>query len=210
MIIRKKEFKWARPLKPLVLSQVTGVALHHMEHPTAGMDEIHKWHLARGWKGFAYNYWVDFHGIVWECRGLNAGGGLFDPLNDTVISVGFQGDYEKSKEMPAAQFEAGIEIIRHIRELVPTIELVAGHKHWQATSCPGKYFPLEEMIRMADKKQKIKDMDDVAPWAKDAVQSVVEAGIMIGDDKGRFNPTSPITRQEVAVVVDRLLQKINR
>lgn len=208
MILKHKEFQWARPLKPLDPKKITGIAIHHMEHPTASMDEIHKWHLNRGWKGFAYNWWVDFSGFVWECRGMNAGGGLFDPLNDTVISIGFQGDYEKSKEMPAAQFWAGCEIIRHLRLKVPTITTVAGHKHWQATSCPGKYFPMKEIIKMADTMVKIKDYDDVAPWAKDAVLSVLDTGIMIGDDQGWFNPKAPITRQEVAIVVNRLLQKI--
>ena len=207
MKIQKKEFEWARTLKPLDLSKVTGIVLHHMAHPTAGMDEIHQWHLARGWKGFAYNYWVDYNGNVYECRGLNIGGGLLDPLNTTVISIGFQGDYDKTQEMPKAQFLAGCELIRHLRMQIPTINFVDGHKKWQATSCPGKYFPLEEMLRMSETMMKIKDYDDVAPWAKEAVLNVYGAGIMVGDDLRRFNPQVPITRQEVAVIVDRLLKK---
>ena len=208
MIIQQKEFQWARPLKPLDLSKVTGIALHHMAHATAGMDEIHQWHLARGWKGFAYNYWVDYDGNVYECRGLNAGGGLLDPLNDVIISIGFQGDYDKTQTMPKAQFIAGCELIRHLRMQIPTINLVAGHKHWQATSCPGQYFPLQEMLRMSEAMMKIKDYDDVAPWAKEAVLNVYGAGIMVGDDEGRFNPKAPITRQEIAVALDRLIQKM--
>lgn len=208
MKIIKREFNWSRPLKPLDVGKITGIALHHMAHPTAGMDEIHQWHLARGWKGFAYNYWVDYDGNVYECRGLNVGGGLLDPLNATVISVGFQGDYDKTQTMPRKQFIAGCELIRYLRMKIPTINLVAGHKHWQVTSCPGKHFPLEEMIRMADTMTKIKDFDNVADWAKEAVLNVMDAGIMVGDDEGRFNPKAPITRQEVAVIVDRLLQKI--
>ena len=208
MIIQQKEFQWARPLKPLDLSKVTGIALHHMAHATAGMDEIHQWHLARGWKGFAYNYWVDYDGNVYECRGLNAGGGLLDPLNDVIISIGFQGDYDKTQTMPKAQFIAGCELIRHLRMQIPTINLVAGHKHWQATSCPGQYFPLQEMLRMSEAMMKIKDYDDVAPWAKEAVLNVYGAGIMVGDDEGRFNPKANITRQEIAVALDRLIQKM--
>ena len=208
MIIIKKVFQWARPLVPLKLSGVTAIALHHMEHLTAGMNDVHRWHLARGWKGFAYNWWIDFAGNIYECRGWHIGGGLFSPHNDTVISVGFQGHYDITKTMPPAQFSAGYELIRYLRNEVPTIALVAGHKHWQDKSCPGKYFPLGEMIDMADKIQTIKDYDDVANWAKDAVQNVVDSGIMIGDDQGRFNPKANITRQEIAVVIDRLLQKI--
>ena len=205
MKIQKKEFEWARPLKPLNLSKVTGIALHHMAHPTAGMDEIHQWHLAKGWKGFAYNYWIDYEGTVWEGRGLHSGAGLYDPLNDSVISIGFKGDYDKTQTMPKAQFLAGCELIRYLRIKIPSISLVAGHKHWQATSCPGKYFPLEEMIETSNRMLSIRDFDQVADWAKESVLNVYVAGIMIGDDTGKFNPTAPITRQEVAVIIDRLL-----
>ena len=213
MKIQKKEFEWARPLKPLDLSKVTGIALHHMAHPTAGMDEIHQWHLARGWKGFAYNYWIDFDGTIYECRGLNKGGGLYDPLNKTILSIGFQGDYDKSKIMPKAQYQAGVELIRYLKRLIPTIQTVNGHKHWQDnTSCPGKYYPLSEIItdsnRVIDNNMPVKDFDQVASWAKESVKKVVRAGIMLGDDQGNFNPKANITRQEIAVALDRLIQKM--
>ncbi len=178
-----------------------------MAHVSAGMDEIHQWHLARGWKGFAYNYWIDYDGNVYECRGLNSGGGLLDPLNDVIISIGFQGDYDKTQTMPRKQFIAGCELIRYLRIKIPSISLVAGHKHWQATSCPGKYFPLEEMIETSNRMLSIRDFDQVADWAKESVLNVYEKGIMLGDDQGNFNSQDPITRQEVAVALDRLIQK---
>lgn len=207
MKILKKEFQWARPLTPLTLEKVTGIALHHMTHVSAGMDEIHKWHLERGWKGFAYNYWIDYEGTVWEGRGLNKGAGLYDPINDTVISIGFQGDYNITQKMPEKQFLTGCELLRYLRITIPTINEVAGHSKWNATTCPGKYFPLWEMIGMSNKMLRIKDYDQVVDWAKEAVLNVMDAGIMVGDDEGRFNPKAPITRQEVAVIVDRLLKK---
>lgn len=52
------------------------------------------------------------------------------------------------------------------------------------------------------------DFNDIAPWAREAVLRVADAGLMIGDDHGRFYPQAPVTRQEVAVVINRLLQKI--
>lgn len=50
------------------------------------------------------------------------------------------------------------------------------------------------------------DFDKVSPWAKDAVKKVKEAGIMVGDGEGNFNPQKPITREELAVVVSRILK----
>jgi len=112
--------------------------------------------------------------------------------------------------MPEAQFEAGILLINYLKSTIPTINFVAGHRHWQPEkTCPGKYFPLEDMLKMSEEISKIKDYDQVAGWAKDAVIKVVEKGIMIGDDQGFFRPAVPITRQETAVVVSRLLELLD-
>ena len=54
----------------------------------------------------------------------------------------------------------------------------------------------------------VKDFDQVASWAKESVKKVVRAGIMLGDDQGKFNPTAPITGQEIAVALDRFIQKM--
>ena len=52
-----------------------------------------------------------------------------------------------------------------------------------------------------------KDESNIASWAKDAVKRVTDAGLMKGDEKGNFNPKSNLTRQEAAVILDRLLNK---
>ncbi|MDU4697335.1 MAG: S-layer homology domain-containing protein [Paenibacillus sp.] len=50
-----------------------------------------------------------------------------------------------------------------------------------------------------------KDEAMIAAWAKPSIRSITELGLMQGND-GRFYPTQPITRQETAVILDRLLQ----
>jgi hypothetical protein len=61
------------------------------------------------------------------------------------------------------------------------------------------------MIETSNRMLSIRDFDQVADWAKEAVLNVYEKGIMLGDSHGYFKPTELITRQEVAVVIDRLL-----
>lgn len=51
------------------------------------------------------------------------------------------------------------------------------------------------------------DSNEIADWAKSAVEKVSEMGIMVGDDKGNFNPTVNITRQEFAVAIAKLLER---
>ncbi len=51
--------------------------------------------------------------------------------------------------MSDEQFNAGVELIRYLKSIVPWINTVAGHKNWGGTVCPGRYFPLEMMIAEA-------------------------------------------------------------
>lgn len=138
-------------LYPLKLSNIDAIALHHMDHPTAGFYEIEKWHLEKGWAMFAYNFFVDFEGNVWVGRGWNQAAGV-GGNNGHIISVGFQGDYETNPTtMPKAQFDAGVELIKWIEGKVPSVEEVGGHGDYVATLCPGQYFPLDEMVAAAGK-----------------------------------------------------------
>lgn len=57
------------------------------------------------------------------------------------------------------------------------------------------------------KEEKIvtyKDEKSIPAWAKDAVKEVTAKGLMLGDDKGNFNPNAAVTRAELAVVLARL------
>lgn len=56
-------------------------------------------------------------------------------------------------------------------------------------------------------KMIFKDHDKIGKWAKEAVEKVSDAGIMLGDDNGNFNPKAPLTREEAAVIIERLLKK---
>ena len=48
------------------------------------------------------------------------------------------------------------------------------------------------------------DAEEIAPWAKEAVDDVSAAGILVGDPSGRFRPESRLTRAECAAVVIRM------
>lgn len=134
-----------QPLQYLDLSKVDSIALHHMAHPTADIKTVEGWHINQGWRALGYNFWVGFDGTVYEGRGFKLGAGV-ENQNGHIISIGFQGDYHsKETKMPDAQFNAGVDIIKYVLEKVPAIKKIGGHKDYMATSCPGQYFPLEEM-----------------------------------------------------------------
>jgi hypothetical protein len=143
--IEKNTLKWAKPLVPYRLSEIDGLALHHIDNPTAGLEDIHGWHLENGWSGFGYGWYVLKDGRVIEGRGFNYQAHCLNH-NHHLLSIAFQGDYDGMDiEMPDAQFNAGVELTKWLKYKVPTIQVVDGHRHWRPTACPGKHFPLAEM-----------------------------------------------------------------
>ncbi|GAW28854.1 peptidoglycan recognition family protein [Carboxydocella sp. ULO1] len=141
------QINWKDPadLKPLDKKAVIGIALHHMANPKWGFWDVHRAHQARGWNGIGYNYWIGFDGTIYQGRGFNVGAGVLGH-NEQLISIGFQGDYEHTQTiMPDAQFNAGVWLIGWLKQQIPTIRIVHGHKYWAQTACPGQHFPLVEM-----------------------------------------------------------------
>lgn len=158
---------------PLYLPNIDGIALHHMAHPTADIWEVEKWHLQRDgytWKGFGYNWWIGFDGTIYEGRGFNVGAGVLNE-NWHVISIGFQGNYYPTPdlayqtEMPEAQLRAGKELIAWLLTKLPRKDIIIdGHSRWQATGCPGAYFPLKELqggakvLRIGNKGKEVEEL----------------------------------------------------
>ncbi len=173
MNMEKGNFVWQSSIPHLNKNKIDGVALHHMHHPTADEYEVEKWHLDNGWLGFGYNWWIGFDGHIVEGRGWRRPAGV-KGFNDTVLSIGFQGGYEPTDKfecttvMPAAQFNAGVQLIKWLKPQLPKLQKTAGHNYWNATSCPGTYFPLDEMIHAAE--------DTKTPW--EIIDWLKEKGIL--------------------------------
>ncbi len=205
MRIIEEVYNWAR--KNFIEQKPDTIVIHHAEKETCTAQDIHRWHLARGWKGIAYHYFIRKDGSIFRGRQeQHKGGHLLSGENNGTLGICLEGNYDKEKEVPEAQFDALIWLCGDIATRRP-IKSYKRHSDYPSAQadkkmCPGIYFPWQQFITAI----KIKDYSDIAPWAKDAVLDVVNAGIMIGDNQGRFNPQAAITRQEVAVVIDRLLR----
>lgn len=50
-----------------------------------------------------------------------------------------------------------------------------------------------------------KDVAD-GHWAKESIERLAKLGLLKGDQQGNFNPDGPITRAQLAAVLDRLLK----
>lgn len=52
------------------------------------------------------------------------------------------------------------------------------------------------------------DENEIADWARSAVECVTKYSIMQGDNHNKFNPTKAVTRQELAVAMSNMISKI--
>ena len=53
-------------------------------------------------------------------------------------------------------------------------------------------------------KTKFKDEAKISSWALESVKEVSEDGLMVGDEKGNFNPKGYVTREQLAVVLAKI------
>ncbi len=65
------------------------------------------------------------------------------------------------------------------------------------------YAANESDINLIVAEKNLKDLDQVAEWAKSAVYTAIFLGLVGGDDNGNVNPNANITRNEVAVLIVR-------
>ena len=126
------------------------IILHHADATSASVEKIHSWHLARGWVGIGYNFYIRKDGTIYEGRGWDKVGAHCSGHNSTSLGICFEGDYEATDtKMPEAQYNAGIGLIADALAKYPTITEICGHKKYIATACPGKYFPLASMSALS-------------------------------------------------------------
>lgn len=72
----------------------------------------------------------------------------------------------------------------------------------------GKYNSKDYEIR--EEIDMYKDDDKIAKWAKESVYYAKDKGYMLGDSDGNFRPNDPLTRQEAAVIVAKLLERMSK
>lgn len=154
------------------------IILHHAAASSADVQTIHKWHLGRGWAGIGYNFYIRKDGSVYQGRGWDKVGAHCSGYNSTSIGICFEGNYEVESDMPVAQYNSGIALVALALSKYPTITEICGHKAHGSTACPGKHFPLADMI--ADGKGSKGNVasgttSQIDPTSRDVVKSLQEA-----------------------------------
>lgn len=119
------------------------IILHHADASSCSAEDIHRWHLNKGWSGAGYHFLVRKDGTIYRLRPEDKVGAHAYGSNYNSIGICFEGRYME-EDMPEAQKQAGKELVAYLKEKY-SITLVQAHRDVCATSCPGNNFPFDEI-----------------------------------------------------------------
>ena len=184
MKINKIKFKWKGTLVPRLKTKY--IVLHHRAGD-GDVKSIHNQHLAQGYSGIGYNYYIRKDGSVYEGRPVNMAGAHTVNHNNESVGICFEGDFHNSATpMSNEQKDSGIELIRYLSSRYPKAE-IKRHSDLSATACPGKNFPywniVTEAVKPADDRQTIARRLGTYGIVSDKVGLITE---MSGDPDGRL------------------------
>ncbi|KKN29539.1 hypothetical protein LCGC14_0842970 [marine sediment metagenome] len=140
---------WPRPA--MDLKRVDAIAIHHtvtfflrpdatVEEELAHIDMIHRYHLSKGWGGFAYHLISFPSGRVYHVVPLTQWGAHVHAENDHLHAIVVAGDF--TDRVPVlAQQEGVVEGIRLIYATLGRQVSIRPHRSWNVltypTACPG-------------------------------------------------------------------------
>ena len=113
MKIIEKTYRWSGTLARRGVTR--RIILHHAAAVTCSADQIHAWHLANGWSGIGYHFFVRKDGTVYRGRPEDTVGAHAGGSNSDSIGVCFEGSFDK-EEMPAVQRRAGTELVAYLKK----------------------------------------------------------------------------------------------
>lgn len=216
MDITIPNLKWA--FSPGALSRADNLIIHHAAAKTAAVEDIHRWHLANGWAGIAYHYYVRKDGEIFRGRPENWAGGHTVGYNSSSLGLCFEGNFDQ-EHMAEEQLLSGAMLVRDIKRRYPGIRIMP-HRDAQATACPGKNFPFFEIIDYkedemdAEAFSKMMDdyLDELAsrepdPWSEAARGWAEKNGLLIGDENGKKAYKRFLTREEFVMLAWRAAEE---
>lgn len=211
-------------------NKISWLVVHDTGNPSKGADaDAHRRFFNSKRKSSAH-YFVDDKQIIqiigdskasWHC-GDNQGHGraLNGCKNSNSIGIELcinrDGNYDKA-------YKNLVELVKNLMvKFKIDLDHVCRHYDVSRKRCPGTFFdkglwarfkedigrPIEWEIDLSKNSEfggtkMTKDYE--GHWAEDSIKRVMNKGIMVGDDQGNFRPDDKITRAEVAVILDRML-----
>lgn len=141
MKINEVSYKWNGALNKR--RSTSRIILHHAAASKCSAQQIHSWHLANGWAGIGYHFFVRKDGSVYRGRPEDTVGAHAGNNNYDSIGVCFEGNF-MTETMGDTQRKAGQELVQYLKDRYG-ISTVQKHSDVNATGCPGTRFPFKEI-----------------------------------------------------------------
>lgn len=135
----------------------TGIVLHHAA-ANGSVNDVHNWHLGNGWAGIGYHFYVRKDGSVYRGRPENWYGAHTANHNEK-IGICAEGNFEIDV-MSVAQKNAIIELLDYLYDKYGKLK-VYGHRDLDATACPGKNYPFNDIVNAKKEEAKEEPEEDV-------------------------------------------------
>lgn len=137
-----RDLKFTGPFTPR--SKTDTIVLHHAAAKSCTVEDVHRWHLNNGWLGIGYHYFVSKLGGIYQGRPEDVVGAHAGGHNDHTIGICAEGDFEQ-ENMPVVQQQAIRDLVQWIVSRYPGVN-IKRHKDLNATLCPGKNYPFDEIV----------------------------------------------------------------
>jgi hypothetical protein len=189
------------------MRKINYIVLHHTASQGIGDGSVewnqicHNCHQVRGGDYLCdYHYGIGPTGILFEGQlesnpSWNCGN---DDINYETIAVACIGNSELNP-MSGPQKNRLFQTVRELKLRFPQAKVML-HQEIVPTLCPGKNYPIKELLAFIQPITFFSDLKTSHLFYK-AIQYVVAQGLMKGDSEGTFRPTDPITRGELAQVL---------
>ena len=216
MDIIEETYDWAKTLYDIDPSKVEYIVEHHIAGKGFSAQEIHAFHLSKGWSGIAYHLYVRQDGTVYRGRPIDKKGGHAENYNSVSIGICAEGNFD-IEGMSDVQKKALIEATQYVKSIYPNAKVVR-HSDLNATACPGKNYPFEQITstESEDELEMTKAElisvagtgDNPSEWAREATEKMKELGVFNGDGQGNYGWQQAITREAVATVLANFAEKM--
>lgn len=110
--------------------------------PQKQVEEVRRWHMAKGWSDVGYHYLITRDGTVVAGRPLDKVGAHTKGHNTNTIGISLFGGHEGastdnfSDHFTAKQAAALLRLIGDLKAKFPEIKKISGHNEYAAKACP--------------------------------------------------------------------------
>jgi len=145
MNIIQPQYTWANELAKR--TNTNYIVLHHTAGSGMSAEAIHQSHLANGWAGIGYHFYVRKDGTVYRGRPIEVAGAHCVNFNSQSVGISAEGNFE-TEAMNDTQKAAIAEVLRHVLSLYPKA-VVVRHRDMNQTACPGANYPFDAIVTLA-------------------------------------------------------------